>query len=903
MGGEPGRNGLRKLATLVLALAALAFSGRVHAQQSVGPNSPSTVVSDATIAGSVWSFTANATASDNQYAQAPTMTGSVTEYLKATGFGFSLAPAAIVMGIEVRVEKRTNNARVSDNAVRIVKNGVIGASDRSNPSAWPTTDTITVYGGTSDLWGETWTASDVNSANFGMAISARQIPPGLDTAGVDHVTITVFYRLCGDGIVDPGEDCDDGNTVNGDCCSSTCQFESSAVVCRPVAGVCDVAENCTGSSGTCPPDEFKPAGVVCRAVTPGDDCDEAEECTGLSPTCPPDAVKPDTVECRAEASDCDVAENCDGVTKTCPPDGFQPSGTPCSDDGNPCTLDACDGSGSCVHGPDPDSRCDLIPGRVIVVKPSKLAKFVSKGVFLVPDGNDNPFNEGGSIRFLDTIPGGAGEVLYDLPAGAGWKPLGNPPGSKGYKYKGAGTLADPCKIVLVKPKVIKAVCKGAAVTLTPPFLGSAGVVLRIGTSTVRYCVEFGPATHVKNTIKVMKRKGAPAPPECSDVEPTHTPTSTRTFTDTPTVTNTPTITDTPTITPTPTDTGTPTETPTVTPTGTETNTPTITSTATVTRTPTNTSAATPTRTPTATATNTPGPAARTCSFNGATDTSTLVLCLASSCPFQTLQPSGSINITCGPTGGGGLRSCSCELNTFNPVTIIGIGVACVDPASGCPAGQADCDGGTAYNVDTVADHQIGLCTSNAQCATQCASYCSGLSKSVFLSACEGFCQGGTRNNLACHCDVVPAATCTTPMALDCPGGSCEGKDDERTLGDLDCHCQCINESFPPASPAGSMRCRLGVAIRVETAAPCDNSGVLVRLPALCASLTSATATQTFLDANETGPAMPSASQTGTALSCATFDGGSVLGLDLVTNLAFFDSTVGDLSTRLRLDCQ
>ncbi len=31
---------------------------------------------------------------------------------------------------------------------------------------------------------------------------------------------------CGDGNVDPGEQCDDGGTVDGDCCSATCQIES-----------------------------------------------------------------------------------------------------------------------------------------------------------------------------------------------------------------------------------------------------------------------------------------------------------------------------------------------------------------------------------------------------------------------------------------------------------------------------------------------------------------------------------------------------------------------------------------------------------------------------------------------------------------------------------------------------
>src|SRR5262249_35967116 len=32
--------------------------------------------------------------------------------------------------------------------------------------------------------------------------------------------------VCGDGSVDPGEQCDDGNTISGDGCSATCQTET-----------------------------------------------------------------------------------------------------------------------------------------------------------------------------------------------------------------------------------------------------------------------------------------------------------------------------------------------------------------------------------------------------------------------------------------------------------------------------------------------------------------------------------------------------------------------------------------------------------------------------------------------------------------------------------------------------
>ncbi len=35
-------------------------------------------------------------------------------------------------------------------------------------------------------------------------------------------------QLCGDGVVDSPEECDDGNTVSGDGCSSTCEVECQA---------------------------------------------------------------------------------------------------------------------------------------------------------------------------------------------------------------------------------------------------------------------------------------------------------------------------------------------------------------------------------------------------------------------------------------------------------------------------------------------------------------------------------------------------------------------------------------------------------------------------------------------------------------------------------------------------
>lgn len=45
-------------------------------------------------------------------------------------------------------------------------------------------------------------------------------------------------EACGDGIVDPSEGCDDGNVASGDCCSATCTVEPNGSPCPSDGNVC-----------------------------------------------------------------------------------------------------------------------------------------------------------------------------------------------------------------------------------------------------------------------------------------------------------------------------------------------------------------------------------------------------------------------------------------------------------------------------------------------------------------------------------------------------------------------------------------------------------------------------------------------------------------------------------------
>jgi cysteine-rich repeat protein len=52
--------------------------------------------------------------------------------------------------------------------------------------------------------------------------------------------------VCGDNILSVQEQCDDGNTANGDCCSSTCHFEASGSSCtiNSCGGSCNATGQC-----------------------------------------------------------------------------------------------------------------------------------------------------------------------------------------------------------------------------------------------------------------------------------------------------------------------------------------------------------------------------------------------------------------------------------------------------------------------------------------------------------------------------------------------------------------------------------------------------------------------------------------------------------------------------------
>lgn len=167
---------------------------------SQGPNSPGTLANDASVGVEAWSFPSFAGNSDNSYANQALLSLTYSNYLKSTNFGFSIPSGATIDGIIVEIEKRDSIYLSQDSTVKLVKGGTIVGTNKSLLGSWTNVDSYYTYGSSSDLWGTTWTDSDINASDFGVVINAYN--PSFKSNAylyIDHVRITVHYTSGGGG--------------------------------------------------------------------------------------------------------------------------------------------------------------------------------------------------------------------------------------------------------------------------------------------------------------------------------------------------------------------------------------------------------------------------------------------------------------------------------------------------------------------------------------------------------------------------------------------------------------------------------------------------------------------------------------------------------------------------------
>lgn len=271
-----------------------------------------------------------------------------------------------------------------------------------------------------------------------------QVPSG--------ITIMGSANICGNGALEAGEACDDGNLLDGDCCSSVCQFEPIDAPCDD-GNLCNGEETCNGA-GVCFPSGDP---LSCDDGNPctADACDENAGCSN--------PVLDDGTSCN-DNDLCTQNDQCQvGVCTG--------GGAPTCNDGDPCTADFCSPSVGCTSnpGPRPVEGAMLASVQQIVVKNLEIDKKdalvwkFNKGPAVVAADLGNPVT--GSTAYgicaWETVNGGTLPFFSQvLPAGGlcngkpCWKYSGKATDPKGVTYGDSLRVASGIKDLKIQTGIV-----------------------------------------------------------------------------------------------------------------------------------------------------------------------------------------------------------------------------------------------------------------------------------------------------------------------------------------------------------------------------------------------------------------------------------------------------------------
>ncbi len=189
----------RAMLAILFCLLVFSKAAAIDATRSAG-----TGASNAGNGGTAgWITPGNIAAADGNNADSASSSKTdVTEYLAVNSFGFTIPAGSVISGITVNVVRSasdsSSNKNFSDAEVRLIKGGIVSMATNSADVGrfWAATAETVSYGGTNDLWKDSWVVSDIENAGFGVVVSASRGGNGGGgiNAYVDHVEVTVNYE-------------------------------------------------------------------------------------------------------------------------------------------------------------------------------------------------------------------------------------------------------------------------------------------------------------------------------------------------------------------------------------------------------------------------------------------------------------------------------------------------------------------------------------------------------------------------------------------------------------------------------------------------------------------------------------------------------------------------------------
>ena len=118
-----------------------------------------------------------------------------SDILRGENFGFSIPSDPV--GIEVIVVKATSIAadgNVIDNIIDLHISGTVQGTGKSVATPWTSAYTTVTYGGPTDLWGTSLTATQINASTFGAQLVADNTDTGFGSnTFVNSIEIKVYF--------------------------------------------------------------------------------------------------------------------------------------------------------------------------------------------------------------------------------------------------------------------------------------------------------------------------------------------------------------------------------------------------------------------------------------------------------------------------------------------------------------------------------------------------------------------------------------------------------------------------------------------------------------------------------------------------------------------------------------
>lgn len=165
--------------------------------QTTGPLHPTTTATaDDTGADGTWEDPQNIFSNNGSTANSFFLdTNPFTSPLYGGTFGFNIPSNAIIDGILLEVEISSSNRL--DEPSSVIKLTKAGSEVGDNKAGTGTAvSNVYSYGGSSDLWGTTWTPAEINAAGFGSSLDYTYTSSPNDfSISIDFVRITVYWHI------------------------------------------------------------------------------------------------------------------------------------------------------------------------------------------------------------------------------------------------------------------------------------------------------------------------------------------------------------------------------------------------------------------------------------------------------------------------------------------------------------------------------------------------------------------------------------------------------------------------------------------------------------------------------------------------------------------------------------